>query len=293
MNAAYEVAELGPAQIAWTDSYRVRSKTIPQDFLVEVALPPGGIPAGVELPVIFVLDGNQMFGVTASAARFIQSGPFPLPAALVVGIGYHFGSVEERVHSSVLRVRDLTPCGDPLLDEQYADRAMVTGGADAFLNFIDTELKPFLASRYPVAAQDQTLVGSSLAGLFVLHTLLTSHTSFNRYVAISPAAYWGRGRLFEVEAELARSTVDIPAHVYLAAGGLEEAHDPKQGFVSNLYRLEAALRARHYPSLNLDRRIFDGETHMSVYPGAVTLGLGTVFGGYRDMHDWSRWLNRP
>jgi hypothetical protein len=29
---------------------------------------------------------------------------------------------------------------------------------------------------------------------------------------------------------------------------------------------------------------------MSVFPGAVTRGLGEVFGGYRDMHDWSRWL---
>jgi hypothetical protein len=31
---------------------------------------------------------------------------------------------------------------------------------------------------------------------------------------------------------------------------------------------------------------------MSVYFGAITRGLGAVFGGYRDMHDWSRWLQR-
>ena len=66
----------------------------------------------------------------------------------------------------------------------------------------------------------------------------------------------------------------------------------KQAFVSNVYRLEAALRSRNNPGLKLERQIFEGETHMSVYPGAVTHGLGSVFGGYRDMHDWARWLRQ-
>jgi predicted alpha/beta superfamily hydrolase len=192
-----------------------------------------------------------------------------------------------------LRVRDLTPCSDPLLEAQYPDRELSAGGATAFLEFIQGQLKPFLAQRYPIDADDQTLVGSSLAGLFVLNTLLTTLEAFHRYVAISPAIYWAGGRLFELEALLAARSSDLAARVFLAAGALEEAHDPKQGFVSNVYRMEAALRARNYPGLSLERRIFDGETHMSVYPGAVTYGIASVFGGYRDIYDWSRWLNRP
>ena len=101
---------------------------------------------------------------------------------------------------------------------------------------------------------------------------------------------WADRLLLELEAQLAAKAADLAANVFLAAGSLEEAHDPRQGFVSNLYALEARLRERAYPNLNLDLRIFEGETHMSVYPGAVTRGLGAVFGGYRDMHDWSRWL---
>jgi hypothetical protein len=31
---------------------------------------------------------------------------------------------------------------------------------------------------------------------------------------------------------------------------------------------------------------------MSVFPGAVTRGLGQVFGGYPDMTDWTRALPR-
>jgi hypothetical protein len=152
-------------------------------------------------------------------------------------------------------------------------------------------VKPFVASSAPVDCGDATLVGGSLSGLFALHTLLTRPGTFQRYIAISPAIYWADRLLLDLEAQMAAKAADLPANLFLAAGSLEEAHDPRQGFVSNLYALEARLRQRAYPSLHMDLRIFDGETHMSVYPGAVTRGLGAVFGGYRDMHDWSRWLD--
>lgn len=93
-----------------------------------------------------------------------------------------------------------------------------------------------------------------------------------------------------MERALATPGADMKANVFLGVGALEEAHDPRQAFVSNVYKMEAALRSRHYPSLALERRVFEGETHMSVYAGAVTYGLASVFGGYRDMHDWSCWL---
>jgi uncharacterized protein len=284
--------ELGPSTLAWAKSYRFRSSAIPQDFLIEVALPPAPLQADQRFAVVYVLDGNSAFPMASAAARGIQSGPFPMPPTLVVGVGYYFDRPEDRAQAWTLRVRDLTPCSDALWEAQYPGRGAVTGGADAFLNFIQNELKPFIAAHYPVADDDNTLVGSSMAGLFALNVLLTAPGSFQRYVAISPAIYWGGGKLFELEDALAASAADLPASVYLAAGALEEAHDVKQAFVSNVYRLEAALRSRNYPGLKLERQIFEGETHMSVYPGAVTRGLGSVFGGYRDMHDWARWLQQ-
>ena len=137
-------------------------------------------------------------------------------------------------------------------------------------------MKPFVASRYPVDPKDQTLVGASLGGLFALHTMLTAPRAFQRYVAISPAIYWGDGKLFDLEADLAAKAQDLPVHLYLAAGGLEEGHDARQKFVSNLYALEARLRARAYPGLDMSLRVFEGETHMSVYFGALARGLGAV-----------------
>ncbi|MFC3076582.1 alpha/beta hydrolase [Phenylobacterium terrae] len=285
-----EFEDLGPCRVSWSSAFRLRSRIVDQDFLIEVAWPPTPIAAGQRLPVVFVLDGNHAFGMAAAAARSIQSGPFPMPPTLVIGIGYHFSRPEDEAQWAALRLRDLSPCEDRLYQSQAGDAALPCGGAADFLTFIEDELKPFIAARFPVDLQDSTVVGASLGGLFALFALFTKPATFQRCIAISPAIYWGDGKLLEIEAEHAAGRSDLPAHLFLASGGLEEAHDPRQGFVSNLYKLDALLRSRGYPNLDVAMHVFEGETHMSVYPGAVTRGLGAVFGGYRDMHDWSRWL---
>lgn len=289
--AVHDFQDLGPASVPWSQSHRLASKTIGQDYLIEVAWPLGPIAAREQLPVIYVLDGNYAFSLTAAIARMLQSGPFPLPRTLVVGVGYHFEKPEDHRRWGLLRARDLTPGPDALYEAQARGAPTPHGGAADFLGFIETELKPFIAERYPVDAQDQTLIGSSLGGLFALYALFTRPAAFQRCVAISPAIYWGGRTLFDLEAELAAGAGDLPVNLFLAAGGLEEAHDAEQRFVSNVYELDARLRRRNYPSLKAAMQIFEGETHMSVFPGAVTRGIGQVFGGYRDMHDWSRWLD--
>jgi hypothetical protein len=62
-------------------------------------------------------------------------------------------------------------------------------------------------------------------------------------------------------------------------------------FVSNLYELDARLRQRAYPSLDMHFHVSPDETHMSVFPGALARGLTAVFGGHRNIHDWSKVLD--
>ena len=164
------------------------------------------------------------------------------------------------------------------------------GGGPAFLRFVEAVVKPFIASRYPVDEDDETLVGMSAGGLFALYALLARPASFRRYVAVSPALYWGERRLFELEAQLAARTSDLPVHLFLGVGGHEEAHDANQKLVSNLYEKNSRLLARAYPSLDLKVHVFPDETHMSVYPAAVSRVLSVVFGGPPDFTDWSRLL---
>ena len=291
-DTAFDFADLGPAAIPGTASYRLRSAAIGQDFQLQVACPLVPMAEGRRLPVVYVLDGNHSFAMAAQAARMLQAGPFPMPPTLVVGVGYHFERAQDAGRWGMLRVRDFTPCNDRLFEEQYPGASVQPGGADAFLDFIQDEVAPFLAARLPVDTTDQTLVGASLGGLFALHAMLRRPAAFQRVVTVSPAIYWGGRTLFDLEASLAVRAQDLPVKLFLSAGSLEEAHDPRCGLVSNLYGLEARLRARAYPGLDMALQVFEGENHMSVFPGAVTRGLGHVFGGYPDMHDWSRALRR-
>lgn len=287
---AFDFTDLGPATLPRTTTYRLWSEAIGQDFELQVAWPQAAVAKGQRLPVVYVLDGNYSFAMAAQAARMLQAGPFPMPPTIVVGIGYHFERPEDAVHWGSLRVRDFTTCSDALFEAQYPGAPIQPGGAEAFLDFLQQQVTPFLGERLPLDETDQTLVGASLGGLFALYAMLRRPDAFQRVVTVSPAIYWGGRTLYDLEASLAARVQDLPVKLFLSAGSLEEAHDPRCGLVSNLYGLEGRLRGRDYPGLDMTLRVFEGENHMSVFPAAVTRGLGQVFGGYPDMHDWSRAL---
>jgi predicted alpha/beta superfamily hydrolase len=294
----FDCEDLGPAVVDWTAAHRLASPEIGQDFLIEVAWPISPIAPGETLPVVYVLDGNSSFAMTAQIARSLQYGPFPLPKTFVVGIGYHNAYDGKGPRPGQLRMRDLTPCNDEPTEARFRSApppwtmpaGLRFGGAAAFLAFLETAVKPFLASRYPIDPTDSTLVGMSAGGLCALYALLRAPDSFKRYVAVSPALYWGERHLFDLEAQLAARTHDLPVHLFLGVGGYEESHDAGQKLVSNLYEMHARLLSRAYRGFELGFHVFPGETHMSVFPAAVSRGLSAVFGGPGDVSDWSRAL---
>lgn len=132
-------------------------------------------------PVLYVLDGNAAFPVAAYISRNIErrqpvTGIAP---ALVVGIGYA-GSDDYHLAA---RSRDYT-----LAAGQHDPAA--EGGADRFLDFIEQELKPLVASQFAIDPQQQALFGHSYGGLLVLHTLFTRPDGFSTYLAASPSIWW-------------------------------------------------------------------------------------------------------
>jgi predicted alpha/beta superfamily hydrolase len=294
-----DAEDLGPATVPWSRAHRLTCQTIGQDFLIEVAYPLIPIQPGQKVPVVYVLDGNNSFAMTAQIARMIQYGPFPLPPTLIVGIGYAAAKPGDDTRARHLRVRDYTPWVDQSVEARYRSAPAAwalpadikQGGAAAFSAFIETQLKPFIAAHYPADPDDATLVGMSLGGLFAMHTLLTAPETFKRYIVASPGLYWDERRIFEAEAGLAARVKDLPVHLFLSVGGLEEAMDVPGRFVSNLYELEARLRQRAYPSLDMSFHVFPDDTHMSVFPAAFSRGLTAVFGGHRNTNDWGKVLN--
>lgn len=146
-----------PASITASQRYRLRSRNIDQTFVIDVALPPVPVAPGQKLPVIFVTDGSAEFALAAQTARMLQFGPFPLPPAIVVGVGYPTDTPEEWAMTNKLRLRDMSPWVDEDVERRFRNAPepwrlpddIQLGGAAAFLDFILGEVKPFLEQRYP------------------------------------------------------------------------------------------------------------------------------------------------
>jgi len=116
------------------------------------------------------------------------------------------------------------------------------------------------------------LIGHSYGGLFGTYVLLTEPDLFKRYVIVSPSLWYSDGIAFQMEAAAAANGQPSNVNVFLSVGALEDSRMP-----SDLRTLYDRLKRRHHPGLKLAMQIFDGERHDSVFPGAVSRGLRTVF----------------
>jgi uncharacterized protein len=279
--------DLGRATLSATRSYTLRSRTLDQTFIIDVARPAVRIPDGQRLPVVYVLDGDGAFGVAAQAARMMQMEVGGLPPMLIVGIGYRYSSPQlAMAEHGAWRTRDFTPSVDA--ESQARTRVALReagflaevdyGGAAAFLKFITDEVTPFIVDRSAADPEDQCLVGMSLGGLFALYALFDASAAFRRYVILSPALWWDNDTIFAREAAYAAHSADLPARVFLGVGGREDEDGAPYLPVTKLARMAAVLRERRYPSLEVTHHVFPEETHMSVYPGAFVRGMRAVFG---------------
>ena len=257
------------ASLDGTQSYTIASENVDQTFLIDVWAPYG---TTTPLPVVYVLDGNILFATTAQAALqavYAQE----LPPVIIVGIGY---KTDNPADAGVLRLRDLTPTRAPTYEKRASaglpiPDGLQSGGADAFLRFINEELKPFIAARHDVDPKQATLFGHSLGGLFAMHVALASPDSFSRYLVGSPYLAWDDELLFSREAAHRPGAEAWPVRIFLSAGGLET------GIRDTYHKMSARLRQRTNPGFELRTLEFPGETHTSAIGPTVGRGLRELF----------------
>ena len=164
---------------------------------ISVAAPAVEAP-DAEVPVLYVVDGDVLFGMAAEIARAVSSVA-GFPAHYVVGIGY------DAAYSDFLKLRtaDLTPpIGAEALESLGALGTAIggenNGGAGAFLAFLTGILRPEITARYPrTAGGTPVLFGHSLGGLFTAHALLTGPDSFASFIVSSPSLWWDGFSIFQ------------------------------------------------------------------------------------------------
>jgi predicted alpha/beta superfamily hydrolase len=300
---------LFPAEVEIRD---MPSEKVGEVFRVFVGVPPGqadsespGSHSGQKYPVIFFLDGNGMFLDGLSMVQWMsRSGG--IPTAVVVGIGY---PVESFWTTMNLRCRDYTPTVDTGFVE-VANRTMwrgmpdaeaaTSGGADAFLGFIESELMPMIEEEFGGDPDDTTIVGHSFGGLLASYALVSRPGLFQRYVISSPSLWWDDGHVIALEQELAPTRGDLEARAFFSIGALEaeeiQSRMPESmpaegrktmeefmGYIGppfmmrRMLAFEHTLAMRGYPGLHTSSIVFEEENHGSVRFAATSRGLRFVF----------------
>ena len=164
------------------------------------------------------------------------------------------------------RRRDLTGPTSTAEDREIAPHI---GGSEKFRAFLRDELMPEINSRYRTSGET-AIVGESLAGLFVVETLLMEPGLFDTYLAIDPSLWWDSERLVETALTLPGGQFEEKRTLYLAASS-------QAGILEPTARL-AHLLSEGAPLIDLIHSEFPGETHGTVYHPAALEGFRRVLG---------------
>ena len=134
---------------------------------------------------------------------------------------------------------------------------------------------PFIEQKYPAAKGERTIIGHSYGGLFAAFVLLTQPHLFNRYIIVSPSLWYANRSVIAMADSAVRTRMRADARVFLAVGSSENQPQAGRAMVDDLKAFAGKLR--NLPGIRLGLQVFEGETHNSVFPGAVTRGLLDVF----------------
>jgi predicted alpha/beta superfamily hydrolase len=186
---------------------RIPAPAFNNDRDVLVWLPPGyDANAQRRYPVVYFLDGRNVFDAATSfsgvewqadetAARLIAAGQIE-PLILVA------------IENTAERLAEYTPAADP----EHGG-----GGADDYLTFIDSTVKPLIDAAYRTKPQPAhtAIVGASVAGVFAAYAPCRRPDLFGRAAALDPALGWAN----EALVKFAENQPPPPeAHLWLSVG---------------------------------------------------------------------------
>jgi predicted alpha/beta superfamily hydrolase len=105
----------------------------------------------------------------------------------------------------------------------------------------------------------------------------TTPELFQRYVIVSPSFWYDDHLMFDVERRYGGSHRRLPARIFFTVGAREV--NAQRDMVSDLRRFVEQVERRGYEGLRLRWRVLPEDTHDSVFPAGLGLGLRYVFDG--------------
>jgi predicted alpha/beta superfamily hydrolase len=169
--------ETSTEQVVLGTKHTIHSEILGDDRSFIVNVPEGYESTALRYPVLYVLDAEYFYYQAHGALQFLSECGYntnrPVPQMILVAV---LGGD---------RNRDFTPTHAPV---QGPLRFPTSGGAAAYLEHVEKELRPFIDAHFRTSGS--ILAGWSLGGLFTCHTFLERPELFAAYIAISPSLWW-------------------------------------------------------------------------------------------------------
>jgi len=156
------------------------------------------------------------------------------------------------VNPMPLRARDFTPTHLP--------EEPTSGGAAAFLDFLEKEIIPLVDRTYRTVPTDRALLGHSYGGLFALYALVERPGLFQRIIAASPAAGWDHDLLIKAAREKL-GNLRTSVRLDLSAG---DEGDLERQLLMETTAFARFLDERKPPHLDYRFTVYTGENHNSI-----------------------------
>ncbi|SMF66169.1 alpha/beta hydrolase [Allosphingosinicella indica] len=251
------IAEPVAKPIVIGEAYALASKALGGERTVNVWTPPSYAKGEQRYPVLYLIDGGmaQDFHHISGLAQ-LGAISWLTQEFIVVGVE----TVDRRRELAFPVERDAK------LRAEYP----TAGSSDLFRRYLIDEVKPMVEARYRTSGED-VLIGESLAGLFIVETLLKTPDAFDTYIAMDPSLWWDDGRLTDEAAGLlAAHPAKGKPRVWISIGK-ETLQQPR--FAD---RLAAALRARG-TALELHWEPRPALSHATIYHPTAWDALQALF----------------
>lgn len=270
------MAKLYPVLIAWLVSIPclaqelappvpqrlvVHSKVLNEDRPIWVRMPAAAQGKKDRYPVVYTTDAGPNVNEIGAVIDFLADARF-IPPLIVVGI------------PNTDRNRDLTPSHAGVKHSDGSVEPIPTsGGADRFLDFIQTELVPEIEKRYPIEPY-RILVGHSLGGLFAIHALVARPDLFKACIASSPSLWWDDFRVAREAEDFLAKQKEFRKTLFTSLG------DEGGGMTDGFERLKKTLAAHQPKGFVAEAVRYEDETHISTELRTHYAALRAIFRGW-------------
>lgn len=231
--------------------------TIVKDSFEIFASPVYRDPSKDTFDLVIYLDANLRSGIELRNQLNRHTEGREGHNNLFIGIG-HLGNFH------VLRRRDFILPFIHNMDTVPA--SAMYGHIKEFYAFVAYELIPYLEAHYQCSGR-RSILGHSLGGLFVIYSLFQNEAIFENFVALSPALWIDRYRIFSFNK--IKDSLQANSYLYLSVGGKEQFNQILTG-ANKLFRL---LQVRHYRNLKFEYKVHPGRTHNSQVPVSLKEAL--------------------